>query len=151
MDVRDFLIGLRQTIAEQRFSRVSRGWTGAGVAIITPSEPLPGPDGLRLAPRLVVTPFALELSWLVERLGRGFFEAGRIDGNSKIEFFGRLANAANRLLQSAPGSSCGELCDAILLEAHVILLEMDRGTFRTLCVAPTGHIADDDVPDGTTH
>lgn len=151
MNLRDSLIELQQTIAEGPLPRASRCWTGAGVAIISPSEPSPGPDGLRPAPRLVVTPFALEISWLVERLGSAFFRAGRIDGNSKIEFFGRVANAANRLLQAAPGSSASELCDAILLEAHVILLEMDHGQFRTLGVAPPGRIADDDVPNGTAH
>ena len=151
MNVRDSLIELRQTIAKRHLPRASRCWAGAGVAIITPSEPVPNADSLRPVPRLVVTPFALELSWLVERVGKGFFEAGRIDGNSKIEFFGRLANSANRLLQAAPESSASELGNAVLLEAHAILLEMDRGTFRTLRVAPPGRIADDDVPDDTAH
>ncbi len=140
---------LRDAVAAARLSPSAFEWTGAGVAIRKPASPVPTSDGFRPAPRLVVTEHALELSWLFEELGRAFFAEGRIDGNSKGEFFGRLANAANHLLGPSSASSARDLCEAALLEAYTMAVEMDRGTFRTLAIAQEGRIAADDSSEGT--
>ena len=139
----DALAVLRQTLAAEPLPRAARTWIGAGITILAPEAPEPLSDGFRPPPRIVVTAHSLELSWLFDSLGRAFFAEGRIDGNSKVEFFGRLGNAANRSLTLAPTSTARQLCEGVLSEAHEILAEMDHGTFRTLPIAPGNRIADD--------
>jgi hypothetical protein len=53
-----------------------------------------------LTPRIVVTPYALELSWLFESLRDAFYADNLLDGQSRIEFFGRRANAVDRCLKT---------------------------------------------------
>ncbi len=139
----DAIAVLRQTLAADPLPKAARAWTGAGITIVAPEAPEPLSDGFRPPPRIVVTTHSLELSWLFDSLGRAFFAEGRIDGNSKVEFFGRLGNAANRFLTPAPDSTARQLCEAVLFEAHEILAEMEHGTFRTLAIAPGNRIADD--------
>jgi hypothetical protein len=141
----DALAVLRQALAAEPLPRAARTWSGAGITILAPEDPEPLSDGFRPPPRIVVTAHSLELSWLFDSLGRAFFAEGRIDGNSKVEFFGRLGNAANRFQTLAPDSTARQLCEAVLFEAHEILAEMGHGTFSTLPIAPGRRIADDDV------
>ena len=142
---------LQHEIAAEPLPRSKDLWTGAGVAIRRPSDSPPPGDGFRPPPRLVVSDHALELSWVFDRLGRAFFAAGLIDGNSKVEFFGRLANAAGRSLDMTPGSSAKDLCGALLFEARMMAAEIERGIFQVLPVARNGEIADDDKRGGTLH
>jgi hypothetical protein len=66
-------------------------WGGADV-VVTTEQPHYEPGGFYPEPRTVVTPHAGQLSWLFYQLRDIFFDL--YDGNSKIEMFGRLANAA---------------------------------------------------------
>ena len=56
----------------------------------------------------------------------GFRAEERIDGCSKIEFFGRLATAANRRLLRESDASAPRLCEAVSA-ALAIYREMERG------------------------
>src|SRR6516162_10162716 len=71
-------------------------WGGADVTICAkptkrPSEPSSYPE-----PRLVVTPHSRYLTWLFYQLRDAFYDQNLLDHMIKIEFFGRLANAALR-------------------------------------------------------
>ena len=64
-----------------------------------------------------------------------------------FEFFGRLANAANRFLSHAAESTAQYLCAAVLHEAFAIYEEIDEGTFKSLPVAFGNEIVDDYVDE----
>lgn len=98
-------------------------------------------------PHSVVTEHALELSWLFEVLRDAFYAENRLDGCSKIEFFGRLANTANRCLSRQPEVDAGALCSAVLGEAFAIYGEMEAGRFERLPLAVGNSIADDSIHD----
>jgi hypothetical protein len=84
-----------------------------------------------------------ELSWLFERLRDAFYAEDRLDGCSKIEFFGRLANTANRCIAQGHGKDAAALCLAVLHEAIAIHEEMEAGRFRSLGMAASNEILDD--------
>jgi hypothetical protein len=116
-------------------------WGGADVIISRK------PRSYRNDPFVVLTPMAGELSWLFCRLRDAFYAEDLIDGCSKIEFFGRLARAADRCIRQGHGDSAFELCLAVLHEAFVIYDELEAGTFRYLLIAQTGIIVDDSTCD----
>jgi hypothetical protein len=63
---------------------------------------------------------------------------------TKIEFFGRLANAALRYQSRCGGAEVRkELLLAVLHEAYAMLEELEEGTFQCLAVASGNEIADD--------
>ena len=85
-------------------------------------------------PRTVVTQFSREVSWLFERLRDAF--SVLLDGDSKIEFYGRLANAARNYQQEVNGGeNAKDILRAVLYEAVLMLEEMEEGTFEYLSVA----------------
>jgi hypothetical protein len=122
----------------------ARAWGGADVVISKTPDQNPG-SGWYPDPRYVVTRHVRELSWLFENLWAAFRAENRLDGQSKIEFFGRLANAANRCLARTPEVSAQELCAAVLHEAFAIYEEMENGTFESLAMAVDNEILDDYV------
>ncbi len=66
------------------------------------------------------------------------------DGTTKIEFFGRLANAALRYQDKCGGNEKQrDLLFAVLHEAFAMLDEMEEGTFQYLAIAIGNTIADD--------
>jgi len=116
-------------------------WGGAGV-IVASTSPAQQPKGSYPDPRYVVTAHAAELSWLFDELWETFRPL--LDHLTKIEFFGRLANAANtRLERDAARVTPGELLAAVLIKARAIADELEAGTFEALSVAPGGLIAED--------
>ncbi len=101
----------------------SRLWGGAGVVIsTTPPEPYTG-RSFYPNPLYVVTPHVRELSWLFQELGSAF--SGAIDHVTKFEFYGRMAEAANRysgstqvVLQTLQGLLTSVLAEATELAAE---------------------------------
>lgn len=141
---------LLETVAllnTQPIPTAERNWGGADVIIrdLPPKPPQAG--SFRSEPRYVVTPRSKELSWLFERLRDAFYEEKRVNSCSKIEFFGRLANTANRCIQQGHGMSAVVLCRAVLHEAFTIYDEMEAGEFRALGIAVDGEIVDDMADD----
>lgn len=109
-------------------------WAGADVVITSAVKRSTKSTGFYPEPRTVVTPFSKELSWLFSRLRDAF--AGLIDGTSKIEFYGRLANAARDYQNAVNGDGNDkDILLAVLYEAVVMLEEMEEGTFEYLTVA----------------
>ncbi len=143
----DELMRIGEVLKATPLPRASHKWDGADVVIMVPPAPEPSSGGFYPEPRYVATDHALELSWLFENLRDAFYAESRLDGCTKIEFFGRLANAANRCLRREPSVSAGVLCAAVLHEAFAILDELEEGTFEYLPVAVGGEIADDYIDD----
>lgn len=119
----------------------AKEWSGADV-VITPRQPETQGGGFYPEPRYVVTPNAKQLSWLFYQL-RDIF-SGLYDGTTKIELFGRLANAALRYQSRCKGEEKQiDLLFAVLHEAFAMLDEMEDGTFQYLLIAVGNTIADD--------
>jgi hypothetical protein len=96
--------------------------------------------------RYVVTPHAASLSWLV----RALWVACRpmFDSVTKVEFFGRLGNAARRYQQRAgDDENARDLLGAVVHEAYEIMSDIENGRFYALPVAPAGVVHDDLLPD----
>jgi hypothetical protein len=148
--VRQKLVDVQEEIRRGafRFQQLDRnnGWGGAGV--IFSRERLAAPasavKGFYPETKYITTPHAGEAGWLLNRLRDIFSEAGLIDSCTKIEFFGRLANAALRYQKQARRNETDTLLlAAMLAEAKVILGEMEKGKFACFMVAPGGVIVDD--------
>lgn len=135
---------LDRRVAESRFGR-AREWGGAGVGVT--SEPPESRDGPNVDPdvRYVFTEYAPELSWLFNELWQPAVRA--VFGSAKEEFFGRLANAANRYLSRTDDPTIRDLLGAVVHEAYVCLEAVEDGTFRALLVASGGEVYDDWVDD----
>jgi hypothetical protein len=136
---------LDRAVAESRFGR-ARLWGGADVGIVSrkPRETHDGP-GFYPDPRYVVTEYSHELSWLFKELWKP--DIRKIFGPVKEEFFGRLANAANRYLNRTDNPTPRDLLGAVVHEAYVCLEAAEDGTFGALLVASGNEIYDDWVDD----
>lgn len=116
----DELRRLEEALGISPLPRADQQWSGADV-IITGVAPAPPAEGsFYPEPLYVVTEYSLELTWLFERLRDAFYAEERLDGNSKIEFFGRLAVAANTCLEREPAARARDICAAVLHEAFVM-------------------------------
>jgi hypothetical protein len=124
-------------------------WGGADVVVTSIEPTLSTGDSFYPEPRYVVTPNAKVLSRLFYSLRDAF---KKIDDFSllKIEFFGRLANAALRYQSRLAGSSENprNLLQAVLHEAFAMLDEMEEGSFKILPLAIGNTIWDDLIERG---
>ena len=140
--VRDRLQMLDRAVAAGVVNEDRRLWGGAGLGVVEkPSENLDDPSA-----KYVITPHATVLSWLV----RALWTACRpiLDHETKIEFFGRLGNAAHRYQRRAgDNESARDLLGAVLHEAYVIVDDVESGRFQTLLVAPPSVVYDDFLPE----
>jgi hypothetical protein len=122
--------------------RAGRYWSGADVAIAS----APQPDHLRSSfyprDREVLTEHALEVSYFFEVLRDDFYEEALIDQCSKIEFFGRLATAADACLLEQPDATAHLVCAAILREAYAMAKQMDESELDFLIVSERNQITD---------
>ncbi len=138
---------LTATVEESKIES-ARNWGGADV-IITNEPPAPrNPESFYPDARYVVTDHSHELSWLFMQL-RDIF-AGFLDGQNKVEFYGRLANMANRHLAKNNNPTAKSICLAVLHEAYAIAEEIEEvGFLDSLAIAFGGEILDDfvDVTD----
>jgi hypothetical protein len=98
--------------------------------------------------REVLTEHALETSYFFEVLEDDFYEEALIDQCSKIEFFGRLASAADACLLERPGASPHLVCAAVLREAYAIAQQIDESELDFTILAEGNQIADDRTPPG---
>ena len=145
MKTLDELKRLKAILKKSRLPRSRGVWKGAKVVISQKPRPQRAEGGFYPAPRYVVTKYAMELSWLFEKLRDAFYAESRLDGCSKIEFFGRLANAAGRSLQNPEHTTAGALLEDVLQEAFLIYHEIEGNDFRYLQIASGNEIFDDYV------
>lgn len=128
-------------VAAREFGR-ARPWGGADVGISS-TPPEPHGSGFYPEPRYVVTVHAAELSWLFEQLWQSDSAIRNIAGSNKEEFFGRLANAANRYLKRTNRETAHDLLGAVVHELYAWIEEVEDGGFPVLLVAPGGMVYDD--------
>jgi hypothetical protein len=106
--------GADVVIASRRTPQLTRWQNDSGIVISLQSS-VP-------RKRLVVTPYARELSWLFYQL-RDIF-ASRIDSLSKYDFYGALAQAALDEIEKNPvAESCTGLLNAVIDRAFGMLGE----------------------------
>jgi hypothetical protein len=113
--------------------KATQEWGGANVVICNASY------GGRY--REVVTPYALEVSWMFEQIHDAF--ANLVDSCSKYELYGRLELAANATIGARADIGIGVLGNALLVEAEAMLGEMAAGHFEPLGLALGTSIAHD--------
>ena len=121
-------------------------WGEANV-VITSQLPQTQDEGFYPEPGYLVTRNSKQLSWLFVQLQDIFSDlifSDLYSSTSKVEFFGRLANAALRYQNTCKGNEEQyELLAAVLKEAYAILEDLKEGVFEYVLVAPGSVIADD--------
>ena len=136
---------LAHLLANPVLPKASRHWSGSDVLIAS----APKPDHLRRSfyPRdgEVLTEHALEVSYFFEVLRD---KEALLDHCSKIEFFGRLATAAEACLLEQPDATAHLVCAAVLREAYAMAKQMDEGEFGFLIVDEGNLIGDDPTLPG---
>ena len=134
---------LAHLLANPVLPKASRLWSEADVVIAS----APQPDDLRRSSnpkdREVLTEHALELTYFFEVLRDRFCEEAPIDHCSKMEFFGRLAAAADACLLEQPDATAHLVCAAVLREAYAMAKQMDEGEFYFLTAAEGNQIGHD--------
>jgi hypothetical protein len=138
----DQLHSLSRRLIAPALPRASQRWGGAGIVIIG-THPEAKTESEWRQIRTVATPHNFELPWLIEALRDAFYQEKRVDSCSKFEFFGRLANAANRCIAQTEKPTPHQLCAAVLHEAFAIYEDMDFATFQSYPVALGNEIVDD--------
>ena len=117
---------LAHLLANPVLPKASRLWSEADVVIAS----APQPDDLRRSSnpkdREVLTEHALEVTYFLEVLRDRFCEEAPMDHCSKIEFFGRLAAAADACLLEQADATAHLVCAAILREAYAVAQQMDE-------------------------
>jgi hypothetical protein len=127
-DVEDLIDGGKWSLDRKAAEEWRRcPWAGAGIVIC---EFLP--NDLRSSYTYVVSPYVVELSWLIDTLKNVC--SGFIDYSNKEAFYGRLADAANRYLsQRLPAHhNPKDLCFAVVREAMRVVEEADRGELSAI-------------------
>ena len=138
----DELKSLEQILGNDIIPKARRSWGGADV-VISRNAPTRQANDFYPDPRYVVTRYDREVSWLFEKLRDAFYAENRLDSCSKIEFFGRLANAANRCIRQDNSHDAFMVCSEVLSEAIAIYNEMESGRFGCLPIASGSEILDD--------
>ena len=125
---------LKDDIARKPIPKTFVAWGGANVVV---SE-----EPLLSGYREIVTPYALEISWLFKSLRNIFVKNRLIDSSSKFEFYGRLEIAANHSIHSGR-KSLMDIAGAMLGAADLMLDEMSEQRFYSLSIARGTEIAAD--------
>lgn len=122
-DIEDLVDGEKWLLDKKAAGRwKERPWAGAGIVVC---ERLPDP--VRSSDTYVVSPYVVELSWLITSLQMACGDF--VDYRNKDAFYGRIADAANKYLMQRPSSQINakDLCFAVLREAARIVDEARRG------------------------
>jgi hypothetical protein len=131
MNTLEELRRLEEVVKCNQLPKAKKTWGGAGVIITTQSWETNGYS----EPQFVVTPHALEVSWLFDALKDAFYAERRLDSCSKLDFFDRLASAANQCITEADDASVQAVCAAVIQEAFLIYDEMENNNFRYTPIA----------------
>jgi hypothetical protein len=137
------LDGLAHLLANPVLPKASHHWSGADVVIASARQSDHLLRSFYPRDREVLTEHALEVSYFFEVLRNPFYERTLLDHCSQIEFFGRLATAADACLLEQPGATAHLVCAAVLREAYAIAKQIDEGEFDFSIVAEGNEIADD--------
>ena len=100
----------------------ARAWGGADIVICATPPAVATAQSFYPDPRYVVTPYVQELSWLFGALRDAF--TGSMNHLSKYEFYGRLADAAEKFARdNASPHTAAELIAGVLGEVRVLAAE----------------------------
>ena len=110
---------LLHCVESRPLPRAKRLWCGAKVIISLKAQNVEGHFGFYPPPFEVVTPHALELSWIFNDL-RDLFRK-KLDCMNKFYFFGELAHTAFRAIERNPEISAARLCREVIEKAPTIL------------------------------
>jgi hypothetical protein len=121
------LDGLAHLLANPVLPKASSHWSGADVMIASALQADHLRSSLYSRDREVLTEHALEVSYFFEVLRDHFYKEALIHHCSKIEFFGRLAAAANVCLLEQADATAHLICAAILREACAVAKQTDEG------------------------
>ena len=141
-DLTDKLTHLREQVLTGAYG-IARDWGGADVVIGPPPRPVPTADGFYPDYDYVATKHHRELSWLFEQL-RDLFSP-HIDFINKYEFYGRLADSANRFITKFGDEIQRDVLYAVLHEANSMLVEFS--TFGDLQPIMSREIGADPLED----
>lgn len=146
MDTTQALMRIRALsarIAGGDFPRRSGSRWGFADTLIAETTPQAPVDDWRPLPRYFITPFAPKMAWLFSELAastRGLTGYGQW----KEEFFGRLANAGNSLIESDPTCTAQQLGLAVTLEAFLFIDKLNSPDgIEILAITTDNDIADD--------
>jgi hypothetical protein len=134
---------LAHLLANPVLPKASRHWSEADVVISSAPQPKHLRRSLYPRDREILTEHALEVSYFLEVLRDPFYEEALINHCSKIEFFGRLATAADACLLEQPDATAHLVCAAVLREACAMAKQIDKGEFDFLIVSEGNQIADE--------
>src|SRR5208282_5257065 len=134
---------LANLLANPVLPKASRHWSGADLLIASAPQPNHLRSSFYPRDREVFTEHALEVSYFFEVLSEAFYEEALIEHCSKIEFFGRLADAAEAFLLEQADATAHLVCAAVLREAYAMAKQIDEDKFDFLIAAEGNQIADD--------
>ena len=97
--------------------QVKHLWCGADIVISMKPQTIEDDNGFYPAPTVVATPYAQELTWVFQDLRDLFVSEKFIDGFSKFEFFGTLAETASAAIENEPEISASNLCRKVIEKA----------------------------------
>jgi hypothetical protein len=139
-EVGDFLEAIR---LDPVLPKSSRHWSGADVLIASAPQRNHFSRPFDSRSCEVLTEHALEVSYFFEVLGERFFQEALTAHCYEIEFFGRLASAADACLLEQPDATAHLVCAAVLREAYAMAKHIDKGEFDFLIAAEGNQIGDD--------
>jgi|GEM_PF-851331 hypothetical protein len=134
---------LAHLLANPVLPKASRHWSETDVVISSPPQPEHLRRSLYPRDREILTEHALEVSYFFEVLRDPFYEESLMNHCSKIEFFRRLASAADACLLEQPDATAHLVCAAVLREAYAMAKQIDKGEFDFLIVSEGNQIGDE--------
>jgi hypothetical protein len=134
---------LAHLLANPVLPKASCHWSGADVVIASAPQAHHLRSSFYPRDHEVLTEHALELSYFFEVLREHLYEEALIDHCSKIEFFGRLATAADACLLEQPDATAHLVCAAVLRQACAMVKQIDASELDFLIVAEGNQIAED--------
>jgi len=133
---------LAHLLANPVLPKASRHWSETDVVISSPPQPEHLRRSLYPRDREILTEHALEVAYILEVLRDPFYEESLINHCSKIEFFGRLASAADACLLEQPDATAHLVCAAVLREAYAMAKQLDEGEFAASIAVEGNQLGD---------
>lgn len=123
-DVRTALQGMLDFLESgTSLPKAKKLWIGARVVISLKKQNIKGDFGFYPDPIEIVSPHALELSWIFYDLQKIF--KTHLNSINKFDFYRALADAASCAIENDPGICAGELCRQVVLKAEEFYNEME--------------------------
>lgn len=161
MDIRGQLSRLKKEVESyENVPQVEEYWGGAGLYIISSIEDIANIEDRKTLyyeghtpfflemnyypRRLLITEHTREISWLFTKIVEIFSDVDVLAPKAaRMEFYGSLANIANKYIRSLKITDIKEICFCIIHEANALNDMINDDEFHYLTIAPGGMILDD--------